>query len=226
MLLKRIFDVIVSFLGIIFFLPLMVVVGIIIKLTSKGPILFSQKRLTMGMREFTIYKFRSMRTDFDKKGVGIQVGGNSLAITPIGRFVRKTKIDELPQLFNILKGDMSFIGPRPELPRRLKYYSERDKGIFKVRSGISSPASIVFSDEEYLMDQVKDREKFYIEQIMPYKIDLNLYYVQNRNFWNDIYLIIGTFLKILNKIKNEQVVKDTDLLKKKDEIVGKIGVEY
>lgn len=226
MLLKRIFDVIVSFLGIIFFLPLMVVVGIIIKLTSKGPILFSQKRLTMGMREFTIYKFRSMRTDFDKFGVGIQVGGNSLAITPIGRFVRKTKIDELPQLFNILKGDMSFIGPRPELPRRLKYYSERDKGIFKVRSGISSPASIVFSDEEYLMDQVKDREKFYIEQIMPYKIDLNLYYVQTRNFWNDIFLIIGTFLKILNKIKNEQVVKDTDLLKKKDEIVGKIGVEY
>lgn len=226
MLLKRIFDVIVSFLGIIFFLPLMVVVGIIIKLTSKGPILFSQKRLTMGMREFTIYKFRSMRTDFDKFGVGIQVGGNSLAITPIGRFVRKTKIDELPQLFNILKGDMSFIGPRPELPRRLKYYSERDKGIFKVRSGISSPASIVFSDEEYLMDQVKDREKFYIEQIMPYKIDLNLYYVKSRNFWNDIYLIIGTFLKILNKIKNEQVVKDTDLLKKKDEIVGKIGVEY
>ncbi|WP_163468935.1 sugar transferase [Fusobacterium sp. IOR10] len=226
MLLKRIFDVIVSFLGIIFFLPLMVVVGIIIKLTSKGPILFSQKRLTMGLREFTIYKFRSMRTDFDKDGVGIQVGGNSLAITPIGRFVRKTKIDELPQLFNILKGDMSFIGPRPELPRRLKYYSDRDKGIFKVRSGISSPASIVFSDEEYLMDQVKDREKFYIEQIMPYKIDLNLYYVQTRNFWNDIFLIIGTFLKILNKIKNEQVVKDTDLLKKKDEIVGKIGVEY
>jgi len=226
MLLKRIFDVIVSFLGIIFFLPLMVVVGIIIKLTSKGPILFSQKRLTMGMREFTIYKFRSMRTDFDKFGVGIQVGGNSLAITPIGRFVRKTKIDELPQLFNILKGDMSFIGPRPELPRRLKYYSDRDKGIFKVRSGISSPASIVFSDEEYLMDQVKDREKFYIEQIMPYKIDLNLYYVESRNFWNDIYLIIGTFLKILNKIKNEQVVKDENLLKKKDEIIERIGVEY
>ena len=226
MLLKRIFDVIVSFLGIIFFLPLMVVVGIIIKLTSKGPILFSQKRLTMGMREFTIYKFRSMRTDFDKFGVGIQVGGNSLAITPIGRFVRKTKIDELPQLFNILKGDMSFIGPRPELPRRLKYYSERDKGIFKVRSGISSPASIVFSDEEYLMDQVKDREKFYIEQIMPYKIDLNLYYVQTRTFWNDIFLIIGTFLKILNKIKNEQVVKDENLLKKKDEIIERIGVEY
>lgn len=226
MLLKRIFDILVSFLGIIFFLPLMVVVGIIIKFTSKGPILFRQKRLTLGVKEFTIYKFRSMRTDFDKNGVGIQVGGNSSAITPIGKFLRKTKIDELPQLFNILKGDMSFIGPRPELPRRLKYYSNRDKEIFKVRSGISSPASIVFSDEEYLMDQVKDREKFYIEQIMPYKIDLNIYYVETRSFFKDIYLIIATFLKILNKIRNEEIVKDRNLLKKKEKIVRRIGVEY
>lgn len=226
MLLKRIFDILVSFLGIIFFLPLMVVVGIIIKFTSKGPILFRQKRLTLGVKEFTIYKFRSMRTDFDKNGVGIQVGGNSSAITPIGKVLRKTKIDELPQLFNILKGDMSFIGPRPELPRRLKYYSNRDKEIFKVRSGISSPASIVFSDEEYLMDQVKDREKFYIEQIMPYKIDLNIYYVETRSFFKDIYLIIATFLKILNKIRNEEIVKDRNLLKKKEKIVRRIGVEY
>lgn len=121
---------------------------------------------------------------------------------------------------------MSFIGPRPELPRRLQYYSERDKGIFKVRSGISSPASIVFSDEEYLMNQVKDPEKFYIEQIMPYKIDLNLYYVATRSFWNDIYLIIATFLKIANKVDNSSIVKDKELLEKKKEIEKKIGVEY
>ncbi|WP_462355002.1 sugar transferase, partial [Fusobacterium ulcerans] len=174
----------------------------------------------------TIYKFRSMRTDFDKDAKGIQVKGNSSAITSIGKFIRKTKIDELPQLFNILIGDMSFIGPRPELPRRLKYYSERDKGIFKVRSGISSPASIVFSDEEYLMNQVSDPEKFYIEQIMPYKIELNLYYVENRNFWNDIYLIIATFLKIVDKAKIQWIVKDEILLNKKSELVEKIGVEY
>ncbi|WP_462355291.1 sugar transferase, partial [Fusobacterium ulcerans] len=174
----------------------------------------------------TIYKFRSMRTDFDKDAKGIQVKGSSSAITPIGKFIRKIKIDELPQLFNILIGDMSFIGPRPELPRRLKYYSERDKGIFKVRSGISSPASIVFSDEEYLMNQVSDPEKFYIDQIMPYKIELNLYYVENRNFWNDIYLIIATFLKIVDKAKIQWIVKDEILLNKKSELVGKIGVEY
>ena len=226
MLLKRLFDIVASFVGIIFLFPIMIIVGIIIKLTSKGPILFKQRRLTIGAREFTIYKFRSMRTDFDKDAKGIQVKGSSSAITPIGKIIRKTKLDELPQLFNILMGDMSFIGPRPELPRRLKYYSERDKGIFKVRSGISSPASIVFSDEEYLMNQVKDPEKFYIEQIMPYKINLNLYYVETRNFWNDIYLIIATFLKIINKVDDNSIVKDKELLDKKKEIEKKIGVEY
>ncbi len=226
MFLKRLFDIVASFCGIVILLPIMIIVGIIIKVTSPGPILFKQKRLTIGMREFTIYKFRSMRTDFDKDAKGIQVKGSSSAITPIGKIIRKTKLDELPQLFNILVGDMSFIGPRPELPRRLQYYSERDKGIFKVRSGISSPASIVFSDEEYLMNQVKDPEKFYIEQIMPYKIDLNLYYVATRSFWNDIYLIIATFLKIANKVNNSSVVKDKELLDKKKEIEKKIGVEY
>ena len=226
MFLKRLFDIVASFCGIVILLPIMIIVGIIIKVTSPGPIFFKQKRLTIGMREFTIYKFRSMRTDFDKEAKGIQVKGSSSAITPIGKIIRKTKLDELPQLFNILIGDMSFIGPRPELPRRLQYYSERDKGIFKVRSGISSPASIVFSDEEYLMNQVKDPEKFYIEQIMPYKIDLNLYYVETRSFWNDIYLIIATFLKIANKVDNSSIVKDKELLEKKKEIEKKIGVEY
>lgn len=226
MFLKRLFDIVASFCGIVILLPIMIIVGIIIKVTSPGPILFKQKRLTIGMREFTIYKFRSMRTDFDKDAKGIQVKGSSSAITPIGKIIRKTKLDELPQLFNILVGDMSFIGPRPELPRRLQYYSERDKGIFEVRSGISSPASIVFSDEEYLMNQVKDPEKFYIEQIMPYKIDLNLYYVETRSFWNDIYLIIATFLKIANKVDNSSIVKDKELLDKKKEIEKKIGVEY
>jgi len=225
-LLKRIFDIILSFIGIILFFPLMFLVGISIKLTSKGPVIFKQKRLTKGMKEFTILKFRSMNINFDKEAKGIQVKGNSNAITPIGQFIRKTKLDELPQLFNILVGDMSFIGPRPELPRRLKYYSEGDKKIFMVRSGISSPASIVFSDEEYLMNQVKEPEKFYLEQIMPYKIKLNLYYIKTRSFWNDIFLIIATFLKIINKIEDKSIIKDEQLLLKKEEIKKKVGTEY
>lgn len=223
---KRLFDIVASLVGLIIFAPVMLIVAIIVKVTSPGPILFSQKRLTKGMREFNIYKFRSMVSNEFREKNTVQIKGSSGEITPIGKFMRKTKLDELPQFWNILKGDMSFIGPRPELPRRLKYYNSRQKEIFSVRSGISSPASIVFSDEEYLMNQVEDPEKFYIEQIMPYKIELNLYYIENQNFFYDIWLIIATLLKIINRVKNEDIVKDNKLLAKKEKMVEKIGVEY
>lgn len=223
---KRLFDIVASLIGLIVFSPVMLVVAVIVKVTSPGPILFSQKRLTKGMREFNIYKFRSMVSNELREKNTVQIKGSSNEITPIGKFMRKTKIDELPQFWNILKGDMSFIGPRPELPRRLKYYDKKQKEIFSVRSGISSPASIVFSDEEYLMNQVKDPEKFYIEEIMPYKIELNLYYIKHQSFFYDIWLIIATLLKIVNKVKNEDIVKDKKLLSEKDEMIKKIGVEY
>ncbi|MGL4787649.1 MAG: sugar transferase [Cetobacterium sp.] len=223
---KRLFDIVASLIGLIVFSPVMLVVAMIVKVTSPGPILFSQKRLTKGMREFNIYKFRSMVSNELREKNTVQIKGSSSEITPVGKFMRKTKIDELPQFWNILKGDMSFIGPRPELPRRLKYYDKKQKEIFSVRSGISSPASIVFSDEEYLMNQVQDPEKFYIEQIMPYKIELNLYYIKHQSFFYDIWLIIATLLKIVNRVKNEDVVKDKMLLSEKDEMVKKIGVEY
>ena len=223
---KRLFDIVASLIGLIVFTPVMLIIAIVVKMTSSGPVLFSQKRLTKGMKEINIYKFRSMvNNEFREKNT-VQIKGSSSEITPIGKFMRKTKLDELPQFWNILKGDMSFIGPRPELPRRLKYYNSRQKEIFSVRSGISSPASIVFSDEEYLMNQVEDPEKFYIEQIMPYKIELNLYYIENQNFFYDIWLIIATLLKIINRIKNEDIVKDKKLLAEKEKMVEKIGVEY
>lgn len=223
---KRLFDIVASLTGLIIFAPVMLIIAIVVKMTSPGPILFSQKRLTKGMREFNIYKFRSMVSNEFREKNTVQIKGSSSEITSIGKFMRKTKLDELPQFWNILKGDMSFIGPRPELPRRLKYYNSKQKEIFSVRSGISSPASIVFSDEEYLMNQVEDPEKFYIEQIMPYKIELNLYYIENQNFFYDIWLIIATLLKIINRVKNEDVVKDNKLLAKKEKMVEKIGVEY
>ncbi len=223
---KRLFDIVASLIGLIVFAPVMLIIAIVVKMTSPGPVLFSQKRLTKGMKEFDIYKFRSMVSNEFREKNTVQIKGSSNEITPIGKFMRKTKLDELPQFWNILKGDMSFIGPRPELPRRLKYYNSRQKEIFSVRSGISSPASIVFSDEEYLMNQVEDPEKFYIEQIMPYKIELNLYYIENQSFFYDIWLIIATLLKIINRVKNENVVKDNKLLAKKEKMVEKIGVEY
>ncbi len=223
---KRLFDIVASLIGLIVFAPVMLIIAIVVKMTSPGPVLFSQKRLTKGMKEFNIYKFRSMVSNEFREKNTVQIKGSSNEITPIGKFMRKTKLDELPQFWNILKGDMSFIGPRPELPRRLKYYNSKQKEIFSVRSGISSLASIVFSDEEYLMNQVEDPEKFYIEQIMPYKIELNLYYIENQSFFYDIWLIIATLLKIINRVKNEDVVKDNKFLAKKEKIVEKIGVEY
>lgn len=219
---KRLFDFIMALVGILLTWPIMIIVAILIKITSKGPVLFKQKRLTVGMKEFEIYKFRSMRTDYDKEGRGIQTKGSSSVITPIGKIIRKTKLDELPQFFNIIKGDMSFVGPRPELPRRLQYYTDEQKEMFSVRSGISSPASIVFSDEEYLMNQVKDPEKFYIEQIMPYKIELNKYYVDNQSFWGDIRIIVVTLLKIIKKIDNNRIVNDMALLTKYDLLSNKV----
>ncbi|MDP0506691.1 MAG: sugar transferase [Fusobacterium sp. JB019] len=208
MLLKRLFDVIVSFLGIIFFLPLMVLVGIIIKLTSKGPILFKQIRVTKNEKLFEIYKFRTMRenTEGSKQ---ITIGADK-RITKIGKLLRVTKIDELPQLLNVFKGDMSFVGPRPEVPRYVKLYSDKQKEILKVRAGITDYASIIFSEESEILGKVDDPEKFYIEKIMPYKIDLNKRYLKKIGVISDIKLIIITILKIIgiNILKEETKFKE------------------
>lgn len=209
---KRVFDFCAAFLALILFSPVFFAVAILVKLTSPGPVLFKQKRLTQGAQEFTILKFRTMRTTFDRDARGVQVRGNSNAITPVGRFLRKTKLDELPQLINIVFGQMSFVGPRPELPRRLAHYSERDKMIFAVRSGISSPASIVLSNEEYLMNSVQNPEDFYIKKIMPYKIDVNIYYIQNQSFWGDMRIIFLTLAKLAWRFPDNVVVADAALL--------------
>jgi lipopolysaccharide/colanic/teichoic acid biosynthesis glycosyltransferase len=159
-----------------------------------------------------------MRTDYDKDARGVQVRGNSNAITPIGRFLRKSKLDELPQLLNIIAGHMSFVGPRPELPRRLHHYSKADREVFAVRSGISSPASIILSNEEYLMNSVKNPEDFYITQIMPYKIAVNIFYIRNRCFWGDIKIIFLTLAKLFWNFSDSVVVPDATLLTQKKQL--------
>lgn len=191
---KRIFDIVMSFVGIIVFLPIMLIVGILIKLTSKGPIFFKQKRLTKDMKEFTIYKFRTMREDTENnKQITI---GKDVRITKIGNFLRKTKLDELPQLFNIIKGEMSFVGPRPEVPKYVAYYTDEQKEIFEVRAGITDYASIYFSNESEILGQQSDPEKYYIEEIIPHKIKLNKKYINNMGIITDIKIIILTILKI------------------------------
>jgi lipopolysaccharide/colanic/teichoic acid biosynthesis glycosyltransferase len=201
MFLKRLFDIVASFCGIVILFPLIVIVSILIKLTSKGPVLFKQVRVTKNGRLFKIYKFRTMRENSEgNKQITV---GNDSRITGIGHVLRKTKLDELPQLFNVLKGEMSLVGPRPEVPKYVELYTEEQREILKVSAGITDYASIYFSNESELLGEAENPEEFYIKKIMPYKIELNKKYIKEIGIVTDIKLIILTILKILGLVKLE-----------------------
>lgn len=201
MFLKRLFDIVASFCGIVILFPLIVIVSILIKLTSKGPVLFKQVRVTKNGRLFKIYKFRTMRENSEgNKQITV---GNDSRITGIGHILRKTKLDELPQLFNVLKGEMSLVGPRPEVPKYVELYTEEQREILKVSAGITDYASIYFSNESELLGAAENPEEFYIKKIMPYKIELNKKYIKEIGIVTDIKLIILTILKILGLVKLE-----------------------
>lgn len=195
MILKRVFDIFFSIFGLIFFSPIFFIIGILIKLDSPGEIFFRQTRVTKDEKEFKIYKFRTMKKDTEGNKQ-ITVGEDS-RITKIGNILRKTKLDELPQLINILRGEMSFVGPRPEVPKYVAYYTEEQRKILKVRAGITDYASIYFSNENEILGKQENPEKYYIEKIMPYKIELNKKYIEKMNVFTDIKIIILTFLKII-----------------------------
>lgn len=201
MFLKRLFDIVASFCGIVILFPLIVIVSILIKLTSKGPVLFKQVRVTKNGRLFKIYKFRTMRENSEgNKQITV---GNDSRITGVGHILRKTKLDELPQLFNVLKGEMSLVGPRPEVPKYVELYTEEQREILKVSAGITDYASIYFSNESELLGEAENPEEFYIKKIMPYKIELNKKYIKEIGVVTDIKLIILTILKILGLVKLE-----------------------
>ena len=191
LLIKRIFDFTVSLIGIVIISPILLVISILIKLDSKGPILFKQIRVGKNGKPFKIFKFRTMVVDAEKKGMQITVGRDS-RITKSGHILRKTKFDELPQLFNVLTGEMSFVGPRPEVPRYVEMYDENQKNILKVRPGITDLASIEYRNENDLLAKSLDPEATYINEIMPKKIELNIEYLKNMSVLYDIKLIIGT----------------------------------
>lgn len=201
MFLKRLFDIVASFCGIVILFPLIVIVSILIKLTSKGSVLFKQVRVTKNGRLFKIYKFRTMRENSEgNKQITV---GNDSRITGIGHVLRKTKLDELPQLFNVLKGEMSLVGPRPEVPKYVELYTKEQREILKVSAGITDYASIYFSNESELLGEAENPEEFYIKKIMPYKIELNKKYIKEIGIVTDIKLIILTILKILGLVKLE-----------------------
>lgn len=193
---KRFIDILFSCLGLLVLSPLLFLISIIIKLDSRGPALFIQKRIGRGFREFEIYKFRTMVVDAEKKGPHITVGGDD-RITRTGKFLRKYKIDELPQLVNVLKGDMSFVGPRPEVGKYVKLFKSDYKELLKIRPGITDPASIKYSNEEDVLALSQNQEENYIKNILPAKIKLSLEYINGQNnVFADLRLIFKTVFKI------------------------------
>ena len=197
-MLKRLFDVVFSVTGLILLFPILLLISIIIKLDSKGPVLFIQGRVGKNNSDFSIYKFRTMRVQSDKKGL-LTLGNNDSRITKMGYFLRRYKIDEFPQLINILKGDMSFVGPRPELRYYVNFYNKDDMKIFKVRPGITGLASLKYRNEVELLKAAKDPEEFFIKTIIPDKLKYNKEYISKRNFFFDLKLIGLTIVKVISK---------------------------
>jgi len=191
---KRIFDLTFSLLGLIICSPIFIMVPIFIKLDSKGPVFFRQERVGKNFKSFKIYKFRTMRYDPEEKGPMVTVGGDR-RVTEVGKFLRQYKVDELPQLFNVLKGEMSFVGPRPEVKEYVQLYKKDYKKLLRIRPGITDPASIKYSDEERVLSSSENWEEEYKKRILPEKIDLSLQYVEQHNIMTDLKIILKTLLK-------------------------------
>ena len=195
---KRIFDIVASGIGLILLSPLFIILTIWIKCDSIGPVFYKQVRVGRNNMDFQLFKFRSMRVGSDKKGL-ITVGGHDPRITRSGYYIRKYKLDEFPQLINVFLGEMSLVGPRPEVRHYVNYWTEEQMHVLDVRPGITDPASIKFRNENELMEKAKDPEDYYINVIMQEKIKLYLEYVQNASFWYDIKLIFQTFKEIITE---------------------------
>lgn len=193
---KRAFDLLCSFLGLTVLSPVLLVVSVLVAVTSPGGVFFRQERIGKDGRPFRIFKFRSMRKD--NAGLKITTGNDS-RITPVGRFLRKSKIDELPQLINVLVGDMSFVGPRPEVADYVNLYTPYQRQVLLVRPGITGLASIRFRNENDLLTASDDPNRTYVEQIMPRKIDLDLEYIPHASVFYDIKLIFQTFAVVIKE---------------------------
>lgn len=195
-MMKRVFDIVASFCGLVALSPVLLVIVALIKASSAGSVFFCQTRVGRGGKLFRIYKFRTMIPQAEQHGDKITVG-NDKRITPIGAFLRKTKLDELPQLFNVLKGDMSVVGPRPEVPEFVAEHPEDiRKIILSVRPGITDTASIEFSDEAGLLGKKSDPRQAYIDEILPLKAEHYLRYAKNNSFCGDLHIIWATLCKV------------------------------
>lgn len=193
---KRIFDLFFSFLFLIIFAPILLLISLFIKLDSKGNVFYLQTRVGRNNKDFKIFKFRTMHPDADKRGL-LTVGGRDPRVTRVGFFLRKYKLDELPQFINVLKGEMSFVGPRPEVRKYVSLYSAEHLKVLTVKPGITDYASIEFSNENEILSSSSDPENYYIKNIMPAKLELNLKYINKPGLIADIKILWMTFVKIL-----------------------------
>ncbi|MBO5443825.1 MAG: sugar transferase [Muribaculaceae bacterium] len=192
---KRLFDIVASGLGLICLSPLFAVLAVWIKADSKGPVFYRQVRVGKGNRDFRLFKFRSMRPDSDRLGL-ITVGGRDPRVTRSGYYIRKYKLDELPQLINVFKGDMSLVGPRPEVRKYVDMYTPEQLRVLDVRPGITSLASIRYRNENDILAAADDPDRAYVEQVMPDKLAIDLEYVANASLASDLRLIFSTLKAI------------------------------
>lgn len=191
-MLKFLFDRVVAFVGLLFLWPVLIIVAVLIRVKMPGgPVIFKQQRVGRNGKLFTMYKFRSMTVSHS--GSSVSVAGES-RITPLGAKLRKYKLDELPELWNVLIGDMSFVGPRPDVPGYADSLTGSDRDVLKLRPGITGPASLKYRNEEEILASVDDPVKYNDEVIFPDKVRINLYYLDHQSFWMDIKLIICTVL--------------------------------
>jgi lipopolysaccharide/colanic/teichoic acid biosynthesis glycosyltransferase len=188
---KRVFDFAASAIGLLLLSPWLLVLALLVKLTSTGPVLYRQERVGRGGRIFRIAKLRSMFEDADKRGPLI-TSAKDPRVTPLGRLLRRLKLDELPQLWNVIKGEMSLVGPRPELPRYVKFYSATQRRVLTVRPGITDPASLVYRNEENVLATQPDPDAYYRNVVLADKLNMNLEYLDNVSFSYDLFLVLLT----------------------------------
>lgn len=204
LLFKRMFDLLVASILLIICAPIMLILAIGIKIDSRGPVFFRQVRITQYGKEFRIFKFRTMVVDAEKIGTQVTVG-NDPRITKVGHLIRKTRLDEIPQLLNILKGEMSFVGTRPEVPKYVKQYRPEMMATLLMPAGITSKASIEFKDEEKILHGVDDVDKVYVEEILPIKMIYNIAYIKKFTAWSDSRLMIDTALAVAGRGNSQKI---------------------
>jgi len=194
---KRLFDFLTSFIGLVLLLPLLLLISIVIVFTSRGGIIFAHDRVGKDGRDFKVYKFRTMQVNAEQSGE-LTLGNEDPRITGIGKFLRRYKLDELPQLFNVLFGDMSLVGPRPEVRKYVEQYTEEQLKVLAVKPGITDYASIEYVDEGEILGRAEDPEKEYREVVLPHKLELGIKYVEDSSFLTDLSIIFRTLRRIIN----------------------------